>query len=141
MCELNFFSSKFVSETRSSWLYSKFRYPQIYFRLFGIVDHSVSVIQRTMKSLSSVCLSRLSNRQSVRPSLNFLKIWSLVFSAIVHDDSWTWYLVTNKARFLEKLLAARNLAKRAKIRADNRILLFSQVWFISFLLNCTWNIV
>ena len=36
--------------------------------------------QRPMKSLASVCLS-------VRPSRDFLKIGSLVFSDIVHDDS------------------------------------------------------
>ena len=32
--------------------------------------------------------------------LSFLKIRSLVFSDILHDDSWPWYLVT--ARFLKK---------------------------------------
>ena len=32
-------------------------------------------------------LVRLSVRPSIRPSLSFLKIGSLVFSAIVHDDS------------------------------------------------------
>ena len=40
--------------------------------------------QRPMKSLSSVYLSV---RLSVRPSLNFFKMGSLVFSDIVHDDS------------------------------------------------------
>ena len=48
-----------------------------------------------MKSLSSV-------GPSVHPSLNFLKIESLVFSDIVHDDSWPWYLVTDGARFSKK---------------------------------------
>ena len=38
--------------------------------------------QRPMKSLWSVCPS-----PSVCPSLSFLKIGSLVFSDIVHDDS------------------------------------------------------
>ena len=42
-------------------------------------------------SCPSVCLS-------VRLSLSFLKIGSLVFSDIVHNDSWSWYL----ARFLKK---------------------------------------
>ena len=32
-------------------------------------------------------------RLSDHPSLNFLKIKSLVFSDILLDDSWTWYLV------------------------------------------------
>ena len=31
-----------------------------------------------------------------RLSIRFLKIESLVFSEIVHDDSWPWYLVTEK---------------------------------------------
>ena len=51
--------------------------------------------QRSMKSLSSVCLS-------VCSSLNFLKIGSLVFSHIVHDDMWPWYLMTDEVRFLKK---------------------------------------
>ena len=41
---------------------------------------------------------RLSVRLFVRLSLSFLKIRSLVFSDIVHDDSWPWYLVTEEAR-------------------------------------------
>ena len=43
---------------------------------------------------------------SVRPfvclSLNFLKIGSLDFPDIVHNDSWSWYLLTYKARLLKK---------------------------------------
>ena len=42
------------------------------------------------------------SRPSVRPSLSFLKIESSVFSNIVHDDSWPWYIVTDEARFLKK---------------------------------------
>ena len=41
-------------------------------------------------------------RLSVRPSLSFLKVGSLLFSDIVHDDSWPWYLVTDKAIFKKK---------------------------------------
>ena len=43
--------------------------------------------QRPMESLSSISL-RLSVRPSVRLSLSFFKIGSLVFSDIVHYDSW-----------------------------------------------------
>ena len=50
-------------------------------------------------SCPSVCLCF---RWSVRTSQNFLKIGSLVFSDIVHDDNWPWYLVTDEARFLKK---------------------------------------
>ena len=35
------------------------------------------------------------SRPSVRPPLSFLKFGSLVFSDIVHDDSWPWYLVND----------------------------------------------
>ena len=45
---------------------------------------------------------RLSARLSVRPSLSFLKIGSLVLSDIVHDDILPLYLVTDEARFLKK---------------------------------------
>ena len=48
-----------------------------------------------MKSLSSVY-------QSVRLPLSFLKIRSLVFPDTVHDDSWPYYLVADKSRFLKK---------------------------------------
>ena len=44
----------------------------------------------------------LSLRPFVRLSLTFLKIGLLGFPDIVHDDSWPWYLVTYKARLLEK---------------------------------------
>ena len=71
----------------------------------------------------------LSVRLYVRPSLSFLKIGSLVFSDIVHNDSWPWYLVTDRDRFLKKkiklkkkfFLAAWILAKWAKIGPETRL--------------------
>ena len=57
---------------------------------------SASLGQRPMKSLWFVC--SLFVRPSVRLSLSFLKIESLVFFDIVHDDSWPRYLMTNEAR-------------------------------------------
>ena len=59
------------------------------------IGHSTLVGQCLMKSLWSTCLS-------IRPSLTFLKIESLVFAFIVYNDSWPWYLVTAEARFLKK---------------------------------------
>ena len=53
-------------------------------------------------------------RLSVRPSLSFLKIESLVFSDIVHYTCWPWYLVTDKAKFLKKKLVARIWGRRPK---------------------------
>ena len=53
-----------------------------------------------------IILVRLSVHLSVRPfvrlSLTFLKIGSLDFPDIVHNDSWSWYLLTYKARLLKK---------------------------------------
>ena len=63
---------------------------------------------------------RLSIYPSVRPTLSFLKIGSLVLSDIVHDDSWPSYLVTDEARFLKKNLVAQIWAKWAKIRPKPR---------------------
>ena len=65
----------------------KFVWQHIGKNVFG---RSMLVRQRPMKLLSSVC-----------PSLSFLKIGSLVFSDIVHDDSWPWYLMTDRARFFK----------------------------------------
>ena len=48
-------------------------------------------------------------RPSVCPWLSFLKTGSLVFSDIVHDDSWQWYLVTSEARLLKKKYGGPNL--------------------------------
>ena len=49
-------------------------------------------------------------------ALRFLNIGSLVFSDIVHDDSWPWYLVSDEARFLEKKFLAWIWTQRAQIR-------------------------
>ena len=58
--------------------------------------------QHPMESLS-VCLSvQVSVYLSIHLSLSFCKIESLVFSDIVHDDSWPKYLVTEGVRFLKK---------------------------------------
>ena len=59
--------------------------------------------QGPTKSFSSVRLSvHLSILPFVRLSLTFLKIGSLDFPDIVHDDSWPWYLVIYEARLLKK---------------------------------------
>ena len=70
---------------------------------------------------------------SVRPSLSFLKIGSLVFSDILHDDSWPWYLVTDEARFLKK----KNWQPEFEWKSGPKLVFlpFSQVLFIGF----SWN--
>ena len=91
------------------------------------------VRQRPMKSLLSICMSVC---PSVCTSLTFLKIGSLVYSHIVHDDSWPWHLVTDRARFLKKKLAAWIWAKWPKPVPKLDFLSFSHVCFISFPWNC-----
>ena len=58
-----------------------------------------------------ITLVRLFVRLSVRPSLSFLKIGSLVFSHIVHGGSWPQHLVTDGARFFLKKLGGQNWAQ------------------------------
>ena len=71
-------------------------------------------------------------RLSARPSLSFLKIGWLVFSHIVHDDSWPWYLVTNEARLFKKNLAglkqARNEVFRHFIEFWSYVVLDHSLW-------------
>ena len=54
---------------------------------------------------------RPSVRPSVRPRLSFLKIGLFVFSDIIHDDIWPWYLVTDEARFVKKNWQPEFMAK------------------------------
>ena len=157
--------------------------------LFSFFGSSTLVGQRPMKSFSSVYPSVC---PSVHPSLNCLKIGSLVFSDIVQDDTWPWYLVTDETRFLNKIFGSPNMgpmglnqaqnevfhhflefglyvflefayndsfqqyltssrgktheknfgaqiwAKQTKLGPKLGFLPFSEVWFISFPLNCIW---
>ena len=83
--------------------------------------------RRPMKSLS-VCLP-------IHPSRNFFKIRSLVFTEIIHDDSWPWYIVTDEARSLEKNWRPEFGPNGPKSGPKWVFLLFSWVWVINF----TWN--
>ena len=68
----------------------------------------------------------------------FLKIGSLFFSDIVHDDSWPWYLATDETKFLEKSFCGPNLPPKCPKSVPKLVffLPFSWVWIIGFLLNC-----
>ena len=78
-----------------------------------------------MKSLSSVCLPVC---LSVRPSLNFLKIASLDFSDILHDDSWPCYLATDEVRMdLMDLNQAQNEVFCHFLEFESY--LFPGIWF------------
>ena len=92
-------------------------------------------------SFPSDCLSvHPSVHQSVGLSLKFFKIRSLVFSHIVHDDSWPWYLVTDEARFFFKEIGSPNLGQNGpKSSPQLGFLPFCQVWFICFSwINIRW---
>ena len=69
-----------------------------------------------MKSLLSVSLSVC---LFLRLSLNFVKIGLLVFSDIVHYDSWSWHLVIEGARILDKKFGSPNLGQMDQNQAQN----------------------
>ena len=101
------------------------------------IGRSTLVGHRPMKSLLSVCPSVYS---SVRPLLSFLKIGSLVFSDIIHDDSWPWYLLTDRARFLKKNFGDPNeWARWDKIGSKNRFfaIFSSLIHYFSLKLHST----
>ena len=81
--------------------------------------HSMLVGERPLKSLSSICLSAC---PSVRPSVTkFSQDCIIRFdSDIVLHDSWPWYLVTDKARYLTKKFTARIWAKWVKTGPGTR---------------------
>ena len=86
-----------------------------------------------------ITLVRLSGPLPVCSSLSFVKIRSLVFSDIVHDDCWPWYLVSlTKPKFWKK--------KKKNTRPDFRpkgsksgpkrgFSPFSRAWIINFSLK------
>ena len=76
-----------------------------------VIGRSMLVGQRPMKSLL---------RLSVRSS-SFLKIGSLIFSDIIHVDSWPWYLVIDVASFLKKYFDGPNLGPMGLNQAQNEV--------------------
>ena len=93
-----------------------------------------TMAKQKQHSCLSVCLSAC---LSVRPSLNFLKIGSLVFYNIAHGDSWAWYLLTDEATFLKKKKwrpeFGRNVPKSGPKSGFSP---FSWIWIIDFPWNC-----
>ena len=95
----NFRYFVFHLETVIYYIFKEFIYS---FILFWALEVSRTASYEITVVRLSVCPSvRPSVRLSVRPSLSFLKIESLVFSDIVHNDSWAWDLLTDGARFLK----------------------------------------
>ena len=71
-----------------------------------------------MKSLClPVCLSVC---LSIHPALSFLKIRSLVFSDVVDDNSWPWYLVSI-TRLKKKKIDSLNLGPMDLNQDQNEI--------------------
>ena len=89
------------------------------------------VVPRSLriKSGSETTLIRLYVRLSVRPSLNFLKTGSLVFSNTLQGDSWPWHLVTDGARCFNKSWIINKSGTKWVF------LSFYWVWFILFSLK------
>ena len=90
---------------------------------------STLVIRCPVKSLSSVCMSV---HLSVCPSITkFSEDWIIIFFAdVVHDDSWPWYLVTSKARFLKKKIYDPDLVPMGLNQAQNEV-----AWYFTFTLK------
>ena len=89
---------------------------------------------------TSVCLAIcLSVHPSVQPSLSFLKIRSVIFNDIVHDDSWPWYLETDKVRFLKKNIGGLSLGpmglNQAQIEIFPHFLEFGSLVFLEIVYN------
>ena len=111
-----------------------------------IFGRLASVGQRPIKSLSCVCFSvclcpsvYLSVHLSIQPSLSFLKTESLVFSGILHDNSWPWYLVSDAARFLKKNFGGPYLGPMGLNQAQNDVfhsfLEFGSYFFLEIAYN------
>ena len=98
---MNFCISYFALEIWLIWLKDK---------CYETLTHFLT-IEVSWTASYEITLLRLSAHHS--PSC--LKIGSLVFSDIVHDDNWQWYLVTDENRFLKKNLTAQTRVKWAKI--------------------------
>ena len=102
--------------------------------IFFHIGRSTLVGQHPLKLFSSVCLSVL---VSVRPSLNVFKIGSLVFSDIVHDDSWSWFVVTEEDRFFKKKNWRPKFGPNgSKLGPKWGISPFYWVWVLCFPWNC-----
>ena len=75
-------------------------------------------------ALDSVLWNDSSVRPSVHPSLNFLKIESLVFSGIVHDDSWPWLSSDWQSQISEeKKIGGPTLGATCQNYAQNEVFL------------------
>ena len=97
----------------------------------------------TCKVINSKLLVHLSGRlsicPSICPSLSFLKIRSVIFNDIVHDDSWPWHLETGEVRFLKKNIGGSSLGpmglNQAQIEIFPHLLEFGSLVFLEIVYN------
>ena len=80
-----------------------------------------STLLDTRRRSDSVITEITLVRLSARPSLNFIKIGSLVFSNILHNNSWSSYLVTDKARLLKKKFGSQKFGPMGLNQAQNKV--------------------
>ena len=101
----------------SSYIGLKFPFSSFYYHYFLLLNIFLITWKKKLimsffvlgcSTLDSVCPTKsllsvsLSLCLSFCLSQSFLEIGLLVFSDIVHDDTWPWYLVTDKAKYLKK---------------------------------------
>ena len=96
--------------------------------------------QQPKKSLWSVCLSGLlSIDLSVHPSITKFSKDQIIsfFWYYTHDDSWPWYLVTDRARFFLKKLCGPKLSPLA-LKTVLLTFLVNMLW--ASLLKLCWDL-
>ena len=86
----DFFQSR-SSHDKTFWVYSQIPRHSLY-----TACRALDISQTASYEITLVCLSIC---LSICPSL---KTGLLVFSDVVDDDSWPWYLATDEARFWKK---------------------------------------
>ena len=75
-----------------------------------------------------ITLVHLSVCPSIRLSLSFQYIGLIVFSHIVYDDSWRWYLLTDGARFSKKKICGPNLDPSSQTGVQKRVFYHFPKW-------------
>ena len=95
------------------------RIKHVFFVFMALLKYWMLDVSRTASFDEITLVSSV--HPSVCLSLSFLKIGSLDFSDILHDDSWPWYLlVTDKVVFLKKKKnGSPNLGQMGQIWAQN----------------------
>ena len=119
----DFFQSR-SSLDKTFWVYSQIPRHSLYTTCRALDISQTASYEITLVCLSiclSICLS--------------LKTGLLVFSDVVDDDSWPWYLATDEGRFLKKKIF-HDLPNQPKSVPKWGFSPLSCVWIIGFPWNC-----